>query len=474
MAIDKFNQIRCKRVLYCILDSLGTCDSVFSKELSTNVSDFFVHSCIASGYDIFISDSENELLKAAAESNFYTHAVIVSTGTYFGLSRRLFQHVENLCMKDFFIAGHILDRDESYIELHQQFYIINLSDYIELDFPNIASGSHVDYQEHTQIEPIITSNSEKKYVIVNIKKGSNLRTYNRKLHGWDILTTAIDKNKTIIDLGEDIRNHKRYLYYEYDHVFVNNIQELYYNQFFCHNFFAAWNTDAIYESIPFDGPVEQYVTVGTGLNWIRNLEKLRYTDSTKIIFTDINQSCLMFMKLLVSSWDGENYADFYKNNMPMIPNAGPDVMKQLDLVKNEFESFKNSFSDWDEVWKKIQNLKYDFILIDYTSKYNLDWLAYGKKTFVNLSDLFNFGPFCPFQGIKYRVAAENRLLQKLKDLDTEIVLTVTSRAAKDFLPNWGQQTSKVKDFELTDLNKLKKPPWHYNDWNHNGFRPFGL
>lgn len=474
MEVIKFNEIKNKKIVYCILDNLDHCDGGFSRELSINVSDFFIHSCIANGNDVFIGKSENELLKKAADSNFYTHAVIVSTGVHFGLSRRLFQHVENLCNEYFFIAGHILDREDSYIELHHQFYIVNLKDYIELNYPKVSNGSYLQKENHRQTEPIMIRSNEKKYVLLEIKKGNNFRDYNKKLHGWDILTNALDHNKIIRDLGNDIKDHKHYLYHEHDHVFVNNVQEIYYNQFFCHNFFAAWNSDTVHEIIPFKGPADQYVTVGIGLNWIRNLVKIGFTDSTKIIFTDINQSCLMFMKMLVTSWDGENYDIFYKNNMPIIPNASPDVTKQLENVSKEFENFKKYFENWHNLWKQMQSLKYEFVLIDYTSKYNLDWLEPNRKTLINLSDLFNFGSFMPFQGVKYRIAAENRLIQRLKDFDPEITLMVTSRAAKDFLPDCGQQISKVKDLKLIDINELKQPPWHNLDWNHTGPRPLGL
>lgn len=473
MDIIKFNEIKHSRILYCILDNLDSCESGFSREVTINVSDFFVHSCVSAGYDVFVGKSENELLKSAVLSNFYTHAVVVSTGTYFGLSRRLFSHVETLCSKDFFIAGHILDREENYIELHHQFYIVNLSDYTELNCPLISQGSHFEDNEHTQIEPVMTRISDS-YVLSTIEKGTTSKTYKKKLHGWDILTVGLDRGKKIIDLGKDIRSHKHYLYNEYDHVFVNNIQTVYYNQFFCHNFFAAWNSDSVHEDIPFVGPVEQYATVGIGLNWIRNLVKMGFVPDTKIIFTDINQSCLLFMKALVTTWDGKDYSKFYSDHMPMIPNEGPNVYQQLESVKLEFEKFKSSFDCWEETWREIKTLSYEFILIDYTSKYNFNWLMPKKNTLLNISDLFNFGPFAPFQGVKYRVAAENRFLQTLKNVDPDITLMVTSRAAKDFIPNWGQQISKVKDFELTDINLMKKLPWHIDDWSHTGTRPFGL
>ena len=35
-----------------------------------------------------------------------------------------------------------------------------------------------------------------------------------KCHGWNLISTALTHNKTIIDLGTDIRDNKKYFYYE--------------------------------------------------------------------------------------------------------------------------------------------------------------------------------------------------------------------------------------------------------------------
>ena len=44
-----------------------------------------------------------------------------------------------------------------------------------------------------------------------------------------------DHDKKLIDLGSGIRDNKKYLYYEYDHVFTKQVPVIYHNQFFCNN-----------------------------------------------------------------------------------------------------------------------------------------------------------------------------------------------------------------------------------------------
>jgi hypothetical protein len=85
---------------------------------------------------------------------------------------------------------------------------------------------------------------------------------------------------------------------------------------------------------------------------------------------------------------------------------------------------------------------------------------------MNLSDLFNHVPFVFTQSLKYRIACENRLLNKLRDHDPKITLMLTSRASDGFRHNPERGLIGTVDmFDLTDINELKKAPWHITDWN---------
>jgi hypothetical protein len=422
------------------------------------------------GGTIFIGKNEDELLSAAADDE-YSHAVMIACGTSFKLSEKIYSAIDNLCQQDFFIAGHILDRHNhsfygnACYELHHQFYIVNLNEYKDFNKPTIGLEEKVQYR---QIDPIrsqecLYDNDE---VPVWIKPGVEEKTFDVKLHGWNILNQGWLNNKTMIDLGPDIRTSKKYIYYEHDHVFTREVSYLYYNNFFCHNVFAPFNSDTLRDSFNFEGPIDQYVSVGIGLFWIKNLERIGYTNSTKVVFTDINFNCLMFMKKMVEEWDGIDYVSFYQNYLEIQPNnTWFNPKDYTESWNKEWQEFKNLFSDWDTTWKAIRQLNFDFILIDYTSEYNFDWIDAGKKTFINLSDLFNHVPFVPTQPLKYRIGCENRLIKTIQEKDPEIILLITSRAAEGFFDNViPARLDKAKNIEFTDINKLKIPPWHSADW----------
>jgi len=478
--ITKFKTDKKKSILCCVVDNLDLCQSGWAREISINLTDFLVHRFAIKEFDIFVSKDEDELLRSAAEDG-YTHAVMIASGTSLGLSDRLFPAIEKACQQDFFICGHILDRSKhpyfknAGFELHHQFYIVNLIEYAELGYPMIGSEVHETY---SQIE--ILRSEEFQYgdheIPVWMKAGTEIKTFDTKLHGWNILKIAFENNKNLIDVGKNIRDSKKYIYYEHDHVFTRMYAQIKFNQFFCDNFFAGWNSDSIKKTIPFDGPVEQYASVGIGFNWIKNLQMIGFDNNTRVIFTDINYNCLMFMKKMVEDWDGKNYADFYKQHIPMLPNSAPAISDAyFQQIEEKWNEFLTLFDDWDIVWKQVKELTYDFILIDYTASYNFDWLAPNKKTLINLSDLFNHGPYISTLPLKYRIACENKLLSKLIKKDPNITLMLTSRSADGFrYISERQLIGAVSSFDMTDITKLKILPWHTSDWVNTGSKPIGV
>lgn len=427
MGIVKFRK-NSSKIVWCIVDNHTRYQSGWAKEISVNLTDHMIFKFDLFNFDIYIGEDENELLKSVSAE--YEYAVVVASGTSFTLSDKIYRLVEELCKKDFFIAGHVLDRGNNIFELHHQFYVVNLKEYSKLSYPTIGQG----------------------------KEFNNV---NAPWHGHNVMSIARDR---IIDIGNDIRNAKKYLYYEYDHVFLKEIATIYQNQFFATNFFAAWNSDRLYTSIPINGPIDQYITVGIGLHWIQNLKLIGFTDNTVVTFTDINNNCLLYMKKMIEEWDGENYVEFYKQHTPMLPN-GQDPLPQsyYDKTQAEWEEFRKIFNNWPEVWKEIKKLQFKYILIDYTATYNFDWLESNKNTLINLSDLFTHTPQVFLRSLKYRIACENRLINALVEKDPEITLMLTSRAADGFSVR-DRLIGKVKDFKLTDIEKLNRPPWHQDDW----------
>ena len=477
--VMKFKTDKKKSIVCCVLDIIDNCKSVDARGVCINLTDYLIHRFDKHGYDIFISKDEDKLLKASADDG-YSYAVIISAGTSLGLSDRLFPAIDNLCKEEFFVAGHILDRGHhSYyknacFELHQQFYIVNLAEYKNLNCPIVGNEEWVDYQQLAPVrsKECLYNDTE---IPVWMHKGTELTTYSVKLHGWNILNIGLENDKKFLTLPEQIRSSKKYPYYEYDHVFLKELTQIRQNYFFGMNFFAGWNSDLLLNDIPFEGPIEQYATVGIGFNWVKNLQMLEFTDRTKIIFTDINYNCLVFMKKMVEEWDGKNYADFYWENKPMLPNNPPYIPDSYkEQIAEQWEQFLTTIDNWDVLWSKVKALTYDYVLIDYTAAFNFDWLEPGLVTLLNLSDLYNHSPFIASTSLKYRISCENSLFQKLRNRDPNVTIMLTSRAADGFwkIKNT-QKFDKVSNFVYTDIADLKTPEWHRAEWTSTS-RPLGV
>ena len=460
----KFCATKQKKIVYCIIDNTELCQSGWAKEVCKNISDNLIHKTLSYNYDVYISNSEDAVLREVANENYYSHAVIVASGTSLKLSEKLYRYVEEKCAEDITIAGHILDRGESYYELHHQFYILRLSDYIELNFPLVGVQADII---HTQVEPLRSEgNVHDEYVPLWIKNGTTYKQYSAQLHGWHILSNMLSASKTIVDIGPDIRNSKQYLYYEYDHVFIKHLPDIYYYDFFCANFPHHSNTDSI-DTVQFAGPVDQYVTIGTGFNWIQLLTKFGYNNDTEVIFTDVNPNCLRLMEAMVTEWDGTDYRALYEKIVrPLIP-VGPISITEdyYQQAHDNWVAVKDSVDDWDTVWQNVKKLTFKFILIDYTATYNLDWLQAGKNTFMNVSDLFTYASSVNLHPLKYRIACENKLIASLQDKDPTIMLHFSSRACSGFINEQLPMYCSVSEFNLIDINVLNTPPWHAGEWN---------
>jgi hypothetical protein len=454
------NNTNRRPILICIHDILDTCTSDWSKEIAKNLSDYMLNRFLKRGYDVCIGTDENELLTIGLDE--YTHTVIIASGTSLKLSDRLIEAIEQKCSEDFYIAGHVLDREDAYFELHHQFYIVNLKTHKDLGSPSLGEESNI---LHKKIKP--NSKTDDGYISQELTPGNTEKDYSKTMHGWNILTVALKNKKRIIDLGDDIRNNKKYFYYEYDHVFLRESTSLYYYQYMFNNIVVPFNSDTLNVSLDYPGPVDQYITLGTGVNWVENLHLIGFTENTTVFFTDINPLVLQFMKSMIEHWDGKDYVDFYLKQNFRIPNNLPynyeDYIRQ---VKQQWNTFLATVDNWEEKWNAVRKLQFRFISIDYMSEYNFDWFESDKKTIFNASDMFDHVPGIFQQSMKYRIAAENRFLSKLKDKDPTIFLMWTSRSAESFLPlDQYSRFQQVSEIDLIDIEKIVRPYWHTNDWN---------
>jgi hypothetical protein len=449
-----------RSILICIHDILDNCCTDWSREIAKNLSDYMINRFLCYGFDVCIGKDENELLTYGLDR--YSHAVVIASGTSVKMSDRLFWAIADKCQEQFYIAGHVIDRKDRYFELHHQFYIIDLKIHKSLGCPSI--GNYFD-RKHQKIKPLAQTNDG--YIAQELNPGTEIVEYQGTMHGWNILTVALDNHQKIIDLGESIRNNKKYFYYEYDHVFLRESASLFYNQYMFNNIVVPFNSDYLENELVFQGPVEQYITLGTGLHWVENLHRVGFDEHTTVYFTDINPLVLQFMDSMVREWDGKDYVDFYLSRGFLMPNNLPyDYDSYIDQVRQQWDHFNKSNPSWSDKWNSVCKLRFEFISVDYMSEYNFDWFESDRRTIFNISDMFDHVPTVASQSVKYRIAAENRFLNKLKEKDDDIYLLWSARSAEGFmLASQKPRFQSIREVELIDIEKINRPYWHKDDWN---------
>jgi hypothetical protein len=401
MNIVKFQQFK-NPIVFCFVDNTHTYSSAWACELIKNISDFTISNTFSKGYDIIQGQDEDILLQAAVDFG-YKSAVVFSTGTEFINGQSFYNAVEELSKTDIFLAGHILDRKDAYYELHHQCYFINLDAYKIAQQPII--GKQILGVSHRQDAPWRSyENWHDDYTPKTISGGDQVKDYNHKCHGWNILSTAFEKDLPVSVFDESIRNNKKHYYPENQKEFLNHIQWAYKRFNFCSNeFIHTANTEKMNFS---QGEFEQCVVPASGDWWVNVVSK---TKPVRVIMYDYNQKAL----------------DYWKSHVPL-----------------------------------LDNVTYDFVKIDLlTEQYDFNNLNFALPTLINLSNIYAYEGTSLFYSLEHRLNKENEMIRAINNKFSNAVINFSLRACTGFT-----NTPLYNDVTSVEINTLQKPTWHARDW----------
>lgn len=404
MNIINYQSCGNKSFVFCIIDDVTTYHTAWTNEIIKNIADFTISNLFIKGYDIFVGQDEDQMLKFVADQD-YQHAVIMSPGTEFVNGFVFFDQLQSLSKKDYFISGHVLDRGDAYYELHHQCYVVNLKHYKDLDYPEI--GKHQLGCSHKQTEPVRSiENFHDDYTPLWISPGNSLEKYSHKCHGWNILSRAWDSDLKVLVFDQKIRQGKKHHYPESKKDFEKNLSWIYFRNQFCSEEYVHTSNNEWSNGI--QGTFDQIALPASGTLYLDLISE------GKIIFYDYNQ-------------------------------------KSLDY--------------WETKCVKKTNIEYLFLktnlLINDTLVDHLDCSA--SNTLINFSNIFCYEGTASMFPLPYRLSKENEIIRKLKTCLPESTINFTSRAASGFFDV--KLTGKAKQFTTIDISHLKKPTWHYNqDW----------
>lgn len=473
-------------IVYGIIDRIDYADNDWSKTLSKNIADYTIQDLTVSGYEVVVSNDEESILQYLSTKNF-KFVVMISTGTDFVFDpnndpKSIFNqngdtfvnHAKKFCQnKDFFIAGHILDRNEDYYELHHQCYILNLEIYKQFNCPKIGKSEYSVF--HEQIEPIRSEISyHHNHTPVFIKPGNVIKKYKNKRHGWNIISFALKNNLKIEIFDQELRTGKKHYYPEHENTFTKEINFVYDRYEFCSSSaISPFNSETFF-SENFIGPIEQLIVPASGLNWINYLAFYKFQKNTVIKFYDYSLSALEFMNNLIH-WDGKDYPKFVESFLDKKINFLSNKEKILICGPKDLNTAWKNFNDnlecnFEDLWQTIiNNVNFEFHhrnLLNFNQ--STEWIEPNKKTIINLSNIFNYVGTAPFYSVKFRLRSESEFLKKVREINKDTYIMFSQRASSGFSNQPNYIFSKVSDIPIVEIEQLKKPSWHQNkDWSES-------
>jgi len=400
MNVIQFKSAGNKNIAFCCVDNVNSYTSAWTRELVKNISDYTISNITSKGYDLFQGYDENSLLTHVADLG-YNHAVVFSTGTEFINGQDFFEEIKKIVTDDYFVAGHVLDRDDAYYELHHQCYMISLYHYKELGNPTV--GKQAFGTKHEQTTPCRSEeNYHDNYTPTWIRSGNSLKSYNHKCHGWHILSIAFHNNLKVLPWNSAVRKSKKHSYPENQTEFLKHFEWIMARQNHCASTFVhTENTD---HKITAGHTYTQILTPASGTNY-KNL--INTSNATTVIFYDYNTSALNYWREQVSNSD---------------------------------------------------TIKYKFVQLDLLGPLDLSTIldTSNDSTFVNLSNIFCYEGTAAFASLEFRLHKENQVINHIRQLVPNAHIHFSLRAANGFVETTA---------EPVNLCSLHCPTWHTNgEW----------
>jgi hypothetical protein len=357
------------KIAFCIVNDIDSYTKDDIKTITKNILDHTISNLYIKKYDVFVGVDEDTLLQSL---NNYDYAVVMSPGTEYINGVNFFNALNILLEKDFFVAGHVLDRHayNAYYELHHQCYVINLKYYKELNYP-IAGKLELNVQ-HDQLAPVrSTDNWHDDYTPKFVSAGTVKQTYSNKCHGWNFLKVAFENNLPVLVFDESIRNNKKHYYPESEQDFYEHLKYIEHKFNFCKDEFVHTDNTECNHYI-----TDEYNQVVIPASGTLYLDKIK---QGIVVFYDYNQSAL----------------DYWKEHCP-----------------------------------RKENIVYKFIKTDLLNSTDLvNHIDPNLKTLVNLSNIFCYEGTAAYYSLEHRLTAQNNLLKRLDEIkDVTVNFTIKADA----------------------------------------------
>ena len=343
---------------------------------------------------------------------------------------------------EFGVAGHPLWKpDGRWLELHHQFFIVNLKAYKAVGCPEFGTWIRED-----RMLPVIERSEENfhdDYTPLWVRATGEHAMQPGACQGWELMSAMFDSGYPVIALTEKIRLSKFYTYPEHEtDKFVNSLKTMttYPDMNWNQNKWIEdckfvkdqiWLFNSEYMEIPNRNIYDLAVSTASGFKIFDLFKRPRLTDTARIIIYDFNPKSLDWYKHFYT-WHNEDLLECIRafpdrNNFTWIGQWDPTFIENqgfndgLKTVYNYYgeEQFK-------EYWKKFKSMPVEFHQLDlYQHSDELATLMKvpGKK-FVNLTNIFSTDATQVIFGHAECLAAQARCLGYLYTVDPTIDVTL--------------------------------------------------
>jgi len=446
--------MREKKICYGVYNQRKSISS-FSMYLRAKGATLFYLNRPRNNVEIICGDEIHEILKESL-SKGYEYCVMQSAGCTlrsFNYDKEIRDFIKQ---NHFGIAGHILNWPGKWLELHPQFFIVNIHAWKDVGCPEFG-----DWCSRERLLPVIersVENFHDDYTPIWVKYSGEQKMQPDAGRGWNLLKSMFLKDWPVITLSENLRFNKFYYYPEHKtKKFENSIETL--TPYEGQNWNQAkiisdvklikdqiWLFNSETMSITNKGKFDLVFNTASGFKLFDIFKNKKLNENGKIIVYDFNPKSLRWYKHL-HSWQGEDLIDCIRN----FPEK--DYFTWLGKIDCryfednsflcEYDNLITYFGGYEEFlkyWEIFKNTETKFVIVDLykeSEKFANIFVGKGSK-FVNLSNIFSTDATTFLYGHVEVQASQQRCLASLYVVDPEIEVSIF-----DF---WGRHlVGKVKD-----------------------------
>jgi hypothetical protein len=435
MSFDQLGE-REKKICYGVYNQRNAINN-FSMYLRAKGATLFYLNRVGANLEIICGDEIHEILEESLNRG-YEYCVIQSAGCTlrnFNFDQEIRQFIKE---NEFGVAGHPLYRPGEWLELHNQFFIVNLFAWKEVGCPEFG-----DFYSGEQLLPIVersVENFHHDYTPLWVKYTGKEDMQPHSGQGWKLLKSMFLGGWSVITLSENLRLNKFYCYPDYEtDKFEDSIKSLtqYENQ--------NWNQSKIISDIKSvkdqiwlfnsetmfiknEGKFDLVVNTASGFKLLDIFKNEKLNEDGKIIVYDFNIKSLQWYKHFYS-WRGNNLIDCIRNFpdkdfFTWMGKNGHNYFEDysfLILYKQLMYHFGGT-ENFIKYWKIFKKTPVKFVAVNLykdPQKFANIFVGKGKK-FVNLSNIFSTDATTFLYGHVEVQSSQQRCLSSLYVVDPEI------------------------------------------------------